>query len=205
MRLLNQDPLNSPSRFTTRNLSRLVRPVLAVCFIILISSLIFFASRPSHHSSSLANPTPNPALPTVRMERISAEPAFAIRDVVFRCLFQFPTIFMTELAAVIFLSRKRVKRRLLWVITSYLLLICVAMAFALLARDEFGFSFIPVAFTVWPWYHILSRVPGPSSMGITGLLLELALGALLNCAILLLTDRLSYPKHSTELSDRHAT
>jgi len=183
----------------SRSLRRLILSVLAICLMVPIAWLTF-ASRPHHQFSS---PTSNPALPSVRMVPMSPQHAFEISDLIsdliFAAFFQFPVILIAEFAAVIYLSRKQVKQRLLWISGSYLLLVSLAMALALLSPDEFGFSFIPVVMTVWPWCHILSKFPGPSTMGISGLFIGVSLGAILNCTIFYLIDRLSYPKHSARL------
>ena len=119
-------------------------------------------------------------------------------------------ILIGEVVATGYLSRRRVKRRLSWVLGSYLVFVVAAVAFAIFVPDEFGFSFIPALFITGPWSWVLAKLPGSL---LTKLPPSLAgnhygifpLGALLNCVLFYLIDRLSYSKHDTEVSGRYAT
>ena len=116
-------------------------------------------------------------------------------------------ILAAEVAATVYLSRRRVKRRLFWVLGSYLLFVVAAVALAFSVPDEFGFSFIPALFITGPWSWVLpgsitTKLPPSIAGNHYG---SLPLGALLNCGLFYLIDRFSYPKHSVQLPSRHAT
>jgi hypothetical protein len=117
----------------------------------------------------------------------------------FQVFFRFPIILVAEIVAIVYLSRRQVKSRLFVVLGSYLGFVAAAIAFALIVRDEFGFSFIPFVWIIWPWYQLLGQFPGPSTMKLPGLFIEALIGATLNCAIFYIIDRLSYPKHSAKI------
>ncbi len=123
-------------------------------------------------------------------------------DALFQLFFRFPVVLVAEILLIVILSRSRVRRRLLWVIGSYLLLVAAALAFALIGRDEFGFGFIPLIVMTAPWQLLPIRMPS----GIfSSDLLQIALGLILNCALFYILGQLGYPKHSTKPSGRHAT
>ena len=116
-------------------------------------------------------------------------------------------IVLAEVATMVILARRSVRRRLQLVLGTYLAIVAAAVTFAFIVRDEFGFSFIPALVLTGPWQWLLPRsilnsLPPSSGGSHYGIFL---LGAGLNCAAFVLIDRLSYPKHSTKLSGRHAT
>ncbi len=111
-------------------------------------------------------------------------------------------ILAAEIAATITLSRRRINRRLLFVIGSYLLCVAAALAFGLIVHDEFGYGFIPLLVLTVPWQLLHIRLP--QSAFATDIA-QMAFGLAFNCALFYLIGRLSYPKHATTLSGRHAT
>jgi hypothetical protein len=106
-------------------------------------------------------------------------------------------ILIAEIVATVYLSRRQVKRRLLWVIGSYLIFVALTLAIAFIAPDEFGFGIIPAMMLTAPWYSLVGLATG-------NLLVPIFLGATLNCAIFYLIDRLSYPKNSANISTPRA-
>jgi hypothetical protein len=107
-------------------------------------------------------------------------------------------ILVAEIVATVYLSQKQVKRRRLMVIGSYLFFVAMAVAFALLAHDEFGYSFVPAILITAPWYFI----PG---FGSPFFPVEILLGIIVNCAVFLVIDQLSYPKRFAKLQGQDAT
>jgi hypothetical protein len=106
-------------------------------------------------------------------------------------------LLVAEVVATISLSRRQVKRRLLFVIASYLILVALAIAFALLPGDDLGFGIIPALLMTAPWYSLAGFATG-------NFLVLILLGAAINCAIFYLVDRLSYPKNSANLRPTRA-
>jgi len=80
------------------------------------------------------------------------------------------------------------------VIGSYLFFVATAVAFALrqLGHDEFGYGVIPALLITTPWYFI----PGFANAAFP---VEMLLGIIVNCAIFLIIDQVSYPRHSAKL------
>ena len=106
-------------------------------------------------------------------------------DIFYKLFCSFPTIPLVEVVALIFFTVMRVRRRLIWVIGSYLIFFAVALAFASTHRDEFGYSFIPAAYISWPWIEILMKSNPHQN------LFQLFLfSAGTNCTIFYLIDRL---------------
>ena len=114
-------------------------------------------------------------------------------------LFLFPMlIILGEVIAAIWLSRRQTKWRLYWVIGTYLIFIAFAFALGFFARDEFGFSWIPLLIITEPWSLFL-RGTHLNYAGFTQSFYGMTLGVFLNCAIFYLIDRLSYPKYSAQI------
>ena len=113
-------------------------------------------------------------------------------------------LLVAEVVATIYLSRKRIKGRLLYVLVSYLLLVGLA-TFLALPGDEFGYSFISALLITEPWDFILARLHLTIPFLGNGLVQIVWLGATLNCAFFYILDRLSCPKHSDEVSSLLAT
>jgi hypothetical protein len=109
-------------------------------------------------------------------------------------------ILAAEIVAIVYLSRKQVERRRLMVIGSYLFFVAMAVAlpFLQLGNDEFGVGVIPAILITAPWYFI----PGFASPFFP---VEMLLGIIVNCAIFLVIDHLSYPKHFAKLQGQDAT
>jgi hypothetical protein len=109
-------------------------------------------------------------------------------------------ILAAEIVATVYLSQKQVKRRRLMVIGSYLFFVAMAVAFALLhlGQDEFGYGLIPAILITAPWYFI----PG---FGSPFFPVEMLLGIILNCAVFLVVDQLSYPNRFAKLQGQDAT
>jgi ABC-type Co2+ transport system permease subunit len=105
-------------------------------------------------------------------------------DFIFRIC---PILLLAEVLATVFMSRKRVRRRLAIAIGSYLALVAASLAFALISPDRYGFSIFPTLYLTAPWFFIY-----PLSISFIPVIV---LGTTLNCAILWLVDRISYPKH----------
>lgn len=105
-------------------------------------------------------------------------------------------LMLAEVVVTFVLSRKKIKNRMRLVLGAYLLLIAIATAFRFIVRDEFGFSLIPLIIITSPLGAVLVA-PLP-------IFASLCLGVPLNCGILYLIDRVSYPKHSSSLSGPHA-
>jgi hypothetical protein len=101
-------------------------------------------------------------------------------------------ILVAEMGATFYMGRRQVKRRRLMVIGSYLFFVAMAVAFALLAHDEFGYSVVPALLITAPWYFI----PGFASPAFP---LEMLLGIIVNCAVFFVIDQLSYPRHFAKL------
>jgi len=123
-------------------------------------------------------------------------------------LFSVPIfIVIAEILATIYLSRRQIKQRLIWIIGTYLAFVAVAVAFGFLVRDEFGFSWIPLIVITEPWGIILEELFRSLSkyFGFTQTFYGMVLGTILNCAIFYIIDRVSYPKYSDRVSDLHAT
>ncbi len=99
-----------------------------------------------------------------------------------------------EFAATVVFSRRKVRHRRVYVLASYLVLLGIAVLFAVIRPDEFGFGWIPLI--------VLTR-PG-SALG-ANFLVWGALGAALNCTLFLLLDWLVYPLHSIDPSGQRAT
>jgi hypothetical protein len=136
----------------------MVLTTLGICLAILIVWLLTARGGLSHGPNPLVSP--NPALPQVPMHRMSPSlPPFGLSDLLFQVFFHIPVIFLGEVTAAFYLSRRHVKRSISLVIGSYLLL-AAAVAFAFVVRDEFGFSFVPAMLTVWPWYNLIGELPG---------------------------------------------
>ena len=107
-------------------------------------------------------------------------------------------ILVAEIVATVYLSQKQVKRRRLIVIGSYLFFVVMAVTFALLAHDEFGYGVVPALLITAPWYFI----PGFAS---PAFLVEMLLGIVVNCAVFFIIDHLSYPRHSAKLQGQDVT
>jgi hypothetical protein len=107
-----------------------------------------------------------------------------MKDILFQTFSSFPIIVLAEVGAIVFLTLWHVKRRLIWIIGSYLLLLSAALAFAMINPDEFGFSFIPAYYITWPWFEVLGKFFNVPSI------LILVFGAAINCAIFYLIERL---------------
>jgi hypothetical protein len=107
-------------------------------------------------------------------------------------------LLLAEIGAAIYLSHRQVRRRMLYIVASYLFLVAAAIGLALVARDEFGFSAIPAILITAPWYFI----PGFANPYFSATIL---VGVILNCSLFTLVDRLSYPRVSAKLSPPQAT
>ena len=113
-------------------------------------------------------------------------------------------ILFAEVLITFSLSRKRIKRRLFWVIGSYLVFIALALTCGLLGGDEFGFSWIPLLTITEPWIALIHRLTN-LVVSFTQSLYGIILGILMNCILFYLIDRLSYPNSSIRTSARHTT
>jgi hypothetical protein len=108
-------------------------------------------------------------------------------------LFSIPVyLVLAGIGSTFYLSRRYPDRRPLFVVLSYLFFVAIAMTFAILTNDEFGYRFIPALMITVPWYFlgVLPTVALP---------VMIVLGITLNCAILYSIVRfVSHAKHSNK-------